>query len=187
MATLMNDDAGMRPTGPGRFSRGSAVLAGLVLVPGLLVLGGLSARISGSTTENAWFQTLALPALQPPGPVFGIAWSILYTLIAIAAAVVWGHGRVPGRRLALGLFAAQLAINLSWSPIFFKLHLILPALGVIGLMFVVAVATVFAFARVSRLAAWLMTPYLVWLVFAGALNARIWLLNPAADAFQLGI
>jgi tryptophan-rich sensory protein len=54
-------------------------------------------------------------------------------------------------------------------------------------MFVIALATTFAFARVSRLAAWLMVPYLVWLCFAAALNARIMVLNPAADAFQQGI
>jgi benzodiazapine receptor len=173
------------PTTPAR--RGSIVRAGIVLVPLLLVLGGLSARVSGSTEDNSWFQTLALPALQPPGPVFGIAWSILYTVIAISAAIVWGHKAAPGRRLALALFAIGVLINLTWSPTFFRFHLISPALGIIGVMLVVAIATTFAFARVSRVAAWLMVPYLVWLCFAAALNARIMVLNPAADAFQLGI
>ena len=161
--------------------------AGIVLVPLLLVLGGISARMSGSTTQNGWYQTLALPALQPPGPVFGIAWSILYTVIAVSAAIVWGHKRARGRALALGLFAVGIAINLAWSPTFFRFHLILPALIVIGVMFVVAVATTFAFARVSRVAAWLLVPYLVWLCFAAALNARVMVLNPMADAFQLGV
>lgn len=167
--------------------RGSQIRAAIVLVPLLLVLGGLSARVSGSTEDNAWFQTLALPALQPPGPVFGIAWSILYTVIAIAAAIVWGHKKAPGRTLALALFAVGMAINLMWSPVFFRFHLILPALVIIGVMLIVAVATTFAFARVNRVAAWLMVPYLVWLCFAGALNARVMVLNPEADAFQLGI
>jgi tryptophan-rich sensory protein len=165
----------------------SAWRAGIVLVPLLLVLGGLSARVSGSTEDNAWYQTLTLPALQPPGPVFGIAWSLLYTLIAISAAIVWGHKRTPGRTLALVLFGIGVAINLSWSPAFFRFHLLTPALGIIGLMLIVALATTFAFGRVSRLAAWLMVPYLVWLCFAGALNASVIMLNPAADAFQLGI
>jgi tryptophan-rich sensory protein len=78
-------------------------------------------------------------------------------------------------------------INLTWSPVFFRAHLILPALGIIVLMLVVAVATTFAFARVSRVAAWLLLPYLVWLGFALSLNASIWQLNPTADALQLGI
>ena len=168
-------------------SRGSMVRAGIVMVPLLLVMGGLSARLAGSTEDNGWYQTLTLPALQPPGPVFGIAWSILYTVIAVAAAIVWGHKQAPGRRLALGLFALGVVINLAWSPVFFRFHLILPALVIIGVMFIVAVATTFAFGRVNRVAAWLMVPYLVWLCFAGALNARVMVLNPAADAFQLGI
>ncbi len=157
------------------------------MVPLLMVLGGLSARYSGSTEDNGWYQTLTLPALQPPGPVFGIAWSILYTVIAIAAAIVWGHKRAPGRTLALALFAIGVAINLTWSPTFFRFHLITPALGIIVVMLIVAIATTFAFARVSRVAAWLMVPYLVWLCFAGALNARIMVINPAADAFQLRV
>jgi tryptophan-rich sensory protein len=161
--------------------------AGIVFVPLLLLLGGLSARVSGSTDDNPWYQSLVLPALQPPGPVFGIAWSILYTTIGIAVAIVWGHKRSPGRGLALGLFALGFAVNLTWSPVFFRLHLILPALVIIAVMLVVAVATTFAFARVSRVAAWLMLPYLVWLGFAMALNASIWMLNPTADALQLGI
>ncbi|WP_188761372.1 TspO/MBR family protein [Sandarakinorhabdus glacialis] len=168
-------------------SRGSQWRAAIVLAPLLLVLGGLSARFAGSTEDNGWFQTLALPALQPPGPVFGIAWSILYTLLGVAAAIVWGHKAAAGRGLALGLFAVGMVINLAWSPVFFRFHMILPALLIIALMLVVAVVTTFAFARVSRLAAWLMLPYLVWLSFALALNARILVLNPAADEFQIGI
>jgi tryptophan-rich sensory protein len=168
-------------------SRGSMWRAGIVLVPLLLVLGGLSARFSGSTVENAWYQTLILPALQPPGPVFGIAWSILYTLLGVSAAIIWGHKQAPGRTLALGLFAVGFAINLAWSPAFFRFHMMTPALGILAVMLIVALATTFAYARVSRVAAWMMVPYLVWLCFAGALNARIILLNPAADAFQLGV
>ena len=167
--------------------RGSMWRAGVVLVPLLLLLGGLSARVSGSTEENAWYQTLVLPALQPPGPVFGIAWSILYTTIAISAAIIWGHKRAPRRGMALGLFALGFVINLLWSPVFFRLHLILPAMVIIAVMLVIAVVTTFAFARISRVAAWLMLPYLVWLGFALSLNASIWQLNPTADALQMGI
>ena len=172
---------------PGVLHRASAWRAGIVLVPLLLVLGGMVARLSGSTEDNGWYQSLALPELQPPGPAFGIAWSMLYTLLGISAAIVWGHKRARGRGAALALFAIGFAINLSWSPVFFRFHLILPALAIIGVMLVVALATTFAFARVSRVAAWLLVPYLVWLCFAGALNARIMVLNPAADAFQQGV
>ena len=152
---MASADFDTRPT------RGSIWRAGIVLVPLLLVLGGLSAQLSGSTEDNRWYQTLVLPALQPPGPVFGIAWSILYSMIAIAAAIIWGHKAAPGRSLALGLFALGFAINLTWSPVFFRLHLIVPALAIIGVMLVLAIGTIFAFARVSRVAAWLLLPYVV--------------------------
>ncbi|WP_310495979.1 TspO/MBR family protein [Sandarakinorhabdus sp.] len=173
--------------GAPQFLRGSFFRAAIVMVPLLLLLGGLSARLSGSTTDNGWYQTLTLPSLQPPGPVFGIAWSVLYTLIALAFAFAWATRPAPHRRLALGLFLLGFAINLTWSPVFFRLHMITVALGIIAVMFIVAVATTFAFGRVNRLAAWLMLPYLVWLCFAGALNARILLLNPNADALQMGV
>jgi tryptophan-rich sensory protein len=163
--------------------RGAAIRAGLVLVPLLLFLGGLSARVSGSTEDNPWYRGLHLSPLQPPGIVFPIAWSILYTLIAVAAAIVWGHKGAAGRGLALGLFALQLALNFSWSPAFFQQHLILPSLLLIGGIFGVALAATVLFGRISRLAAWLMVPYLVWLGFATALNYDVWRLNPGADAF----
>lgn len=169
------------------FSTGSFTRAALVAVPGILAAGGLAARIAGSTDANPWYQSLTLPALQPPGPVFGIAWSILYTLIALALAMVWGTQGAPGKRLAIGLFGLGLAINFTWSPVFFNLHMISAALGIIVVMLIVALATTFAFGRVNRLAAWLMVPYLVWLCFATGLNASILMLNPMADAMQMGI
>ena len=167
--------------------RGSLFRAAIVLLPLLLFLGGLSARVSGSTEYNAWYQSLTLPLLQPPGPVFGIVWSILYVMIAMAAALIWASKGARGRGLALALFAVGFAVNLSWSPAFFRAHLIAVALGIIAVMFIVALATTLLFGRINRLAAWLMVPYLVWLCFAAGLNARILMLNPGADALQLGI
>ncbi len=167
--------------------------AALVLVPGILLAGGLVARVSGSTDSNPWYQSLVLPAFQPPGPLFGIAWAILYTLIGFAVALVWGTrpadagAATPGRRLALALFGAGLLVNFAWSPLFFRLHMIAAALAVIAVMLVLALATTWAFSRVNRLAGWLMLPYCGWLCFAGLLNARILMLNPMADAMQLGV
>lgn len=161
-------------------NRGSAFRASIILVPLLELLGGVAAGISGTTQTNPWYRDLALPLYQPPGPVFGIVWSLLYAALAIAAALVWAHKSAPGRGGALLLFALQLALNLVWSPLFFKVHAMLSALVLIGAIFVVALATTFAFGRISRTAAWLMTPYLAWLCVAAALNYRIWQLNPAA-------
>ncbi|MGL4543605.1 MAG: TspO/MBR family protein [Polymorphobacter sp.] len=163
-------------------NRGSAFRAAIILVPLFELLGGLMARVSGSTETNLWFLGLTLPLYQPPGPVFGIVWSILYALMAIAVALVWAHKSAPGRSVALLLFAAQLLLNLGWSPLFFNYHQILPSLGLIGAIFALALATTLAFGRISRAAAWLMVPYLAWLGVAAALNFRIWQLNPGASA-----
>ena len=169
------------------FSTGSFARAAIVAVPAILLLGGLMARVSGSTEGNPWYQSLILPVFQPPGPLFGIAWSILYTMIAFALAVVWGTRAAPGKRLAIALFAVGFAINLTWSPVFFRFHMISAALAIIVVMLVVAIVTTWAFWRVNRVAGWLMLPYLAWLCFAATLNTSIMMLNPMADAMQLGV
>jgi tryptophan-rich sensory protein len=169
------------------FSTGSFARAAIVALPGILFAGGIAARIAGSTEANPWYQSLNLPVFQPPGPVFGIAWAILYTLIALALALVWGTRDAPGRRLAIALFATGFAINLLWSPLFFRFHMISAALAVMAAMLIVAGLTSWAFFRVNRLAGWLMLPYVAWLCFAGALNASILMLNPMADAMQMGV
>lgn len=169
------------------FATGSFARAAVVAVPAILLMGGLVARVAGSTETNPWYQSLILPAFQPPGPLFGIAWSILYTLIALGLAVVWGTRDVGGKRLAIALFAVGFAVNLTWSPVFFRLHMIAAALGIIAVMLVLALATTWAFWRINRLAGWLMLPYCAWLLFAATLNISILMLNPMADAMQLGI
>ncbi|WP_310475189.1 TspO/MBR family protein [Sandarakinorhabdus sp.] len=174
------------------FSTGSFTRAAIVAVPAILLLGGLMARIAGSTETNAWYQSLSLPVFQPPGPLFGIAWAILYTLIGTAFAMIWGtklgeNAPVRGKRLAIALFVVGFAINLTWSPVFFRLHMISAALGIIAVMLLVAIATTWSFWRVNRVAGWLMLPYCAWLCFAAALNISIMMLNPMADAMQLGI
>ena len=168
-------------------STGSFSRAAIVAVPAILLMGGLVARTAGSTDTNPWYQSLTLPVFQPPGPLFGIAWAILYTLMGVAFAIVWGTKKVPGKRLAIALFAVGFAINLTWSPVFFRLHMISAALAIIAVMLLVAITTTWCFWRVNRLAGWLMLPYCAWLCFAGALNIAIMMLNPMADAMQLGV
>jgi translocator protein len=174
------------PTEPW-FSTGSFVRAALVAVPGILFAGGLAARVAGSTDLNPWYQSLTLPVFQPPAALFGIAWAILYTLIGFALAFVWGTRGAKGKGLAIGLFALGFVLNMAWSPLFFRLHMISAALGLIAVMLIVAIATCWACWRVNRVAGWLLLPYIAWLGFAGAINASVMLLNPTADAMQLGV
>lgn len=143
----------------------------------LNLLGSASALLSGPMAGGAWYAALTLPRLQPPGPVFGIAWTLLYSLQGVALSLLWRAPRGPQRQRALGLFALQFSLNLAWSPLFFLGHQLFAAMILIGLILAAAIAATLAAGRVDRVAAWLMTPYLVWLGFAFMLNWRIWQLN----------
>lgn len=156
----------------------------LIAVPLVLLLGTLSGRYAGSSDANPWYDGLAKPALQPPGPVFGIVWTILYILMGLAAAAVINARGAQGRMVAIGLFVLQLALNLCWSPLFFRAHQIGGSLALLVAILLAAVATTIAFARVRRIAAWLMLPYLLWLGFAAVLNWRIMELNPDGSRFH---
>src|SRR6056297_1215784 len=128
--------------------------------------------------NSQWFQSLMLPWFYPPPWAFGVVWTLLFTLIGVAAYLIYrrGTGRRPVR-LALGLFGLQMVVNVAWSPAFFELQDLPLALGVIALLWLLIVATVRAFDRVDRPAALLLVPYLVWVSFAAILNYSIWQLN----------
>jgi len=152
----------------------------VVTVPAILALGILSGRASGSGYGNPWFDRLVKPEFMPPGWMFGAAWTTLYILLGLALALILRARGGRGRSMALALFGAQMLLNLAWSPLFFAMHQILPALLTIIAMLGLSIAAAFLFARISKPAAWLMIPYLAWLSFASLLTWRILQLNPGA-------
>lgn len=158
----------------------------VVTVPLVLLLGIASGRLAGSGYDNPWFAVLRKPAAMPPGWAFGAAWTILYILQGVALAMILNARGNRLRGIAIALFAAQLAANLAWSPVFFAMHQVTAAYWLILLMIVLAFATVLVFAQVRKAAAWLMVPYLAWLCFAAALNGDIKRLNPDAERLVPG-
>lgn len=153
----------------------------IVIVPLILLLGFASGRSVPAGSENGWYMALTKPELTPPGWVFPVAWTALYVLIGLALAMI-AHARgATGRGVAIGLFVAQFALNLAWTPLFFGAHRVGLALFVLVAILLLSIATTVAFSRIRRGAAWLMVPYLVWLSFAGVLNWRIGQLNPDAE------
>ena len=147
-------------------------LALVFFVGGCLLVGGLA----GFATVNgvkAWYPTIAKPSWTPPDAVFGPVWTALYLAMGVAAWRVWRHGPSPRVARALTLFGVQLGLNAAWSPIFFALHRPAVALAVIVALDVALAATVLAFRRVDRVAALVLVPYLLWCLFATALNAAI--------------
>jgi benzodiazapine receptor len=137
-----------------------------------------TAGIGGVVTARSldgWYRRLDKPPWTPPGQVFGPVWSLLYGAQAVAAWLVW---RSDGERApALELYGAQLALNLGWTLLFFGLRRPGWAVLEIAVLWVAIAATIAAFRRRSRAAAWLLLPYLAWVSFALALNVAIWRRN----------
>ncbi len=159
----------------------------LVTVPLIVIAGSLIGILSNGGEANIWYAPLAKPSFQPPGWMFGAVWTTLYTMMGIALATILNEASSPQRKLVLGLFAAQLALNFAWSPIFFGGGMIDVGLLVILVMNVLVTMTIIAFWKIRPLAGALLIPYLAWLCIAAALNHETGRLNPGADTAPLGL
>lgn len=152
----------------GLTAREGIIALGVIL--SVNALGAVPAVFSGSDTS--WIDR---PWFYPPEILFPVVWTLLFTLMGAALFIVWRHGTDQRRvRVALGVFAVQFALNLSWTPVFFGLQRADLGLVVIAVLWVTIVATVVMFARVSRIAAALLVPYLGWVSFAVVLNYAIY-------------
>jgi benzodiazapine receptor len=140
--------------------------------------GGIGA-IFTSASIPTWYASLNKPAFNPPNTVFFPVWTTLYTLMGIAAFLVWRKGlQERPVRVALGIFAIQLVLNTSWSIIFFGLQSLFVALIVIVFLWVVILVNIVTFWRISKAAGALLIPYILWVSFATLLNYSVWMLNP---------
>jgi translocator protein len=167
------DTYGFRKAVPVSRSRQIAGLAVSLLIVFLAAsVGSYFTNLSVKT----WYPTLVKPSWTPSGVTIGIVWTVLYALMAIAAWIVWQYG---GRLLqrSFVLYAIQLILNVGWSALFFGIRS--PGLALLGiiLLWIAILATLLEFQKVSQLAGFLMLPYLIWVTFAGFLNALVWRLN----------
>lgn len=121
-----------------------------------------------------WYATLSKPAWTPADWVFAPVWMALYTIMAVAAWLVWRKRGVIAAAGPLALFAVQLVLNVGWSALFFGLRLPDAAFAEIILLWLAVLATAIAFWRVTLWAGLLMLPYLLWVTFAAVLNFAIW-------------
>lgn len=136
-----------------------------------------AALLGGLFMPDEWFASLQKPSWNPSGWIFGPVWTTLYTMMAVAAWLVWRQGGWGKQRKPLLIFLAQLALNAAWTPLFFGLHNPGLAFLDIVLVWLAIIATISAFWRVHQTAAALLTPYLAWVSFATFLNFTIWRLN----------
>jgi len=130
-----------------------------------------------ATSVGTWYPTLVKPAFNPPNWMFAPVWTALFFMMAIAAWRVWRRDGLRNARWALMLFALQLALNLSWSIVFFGLRSIGWALVEIVVLLLAILATTLVLWQRDRVAGMLFIPYAAWVAFATVLNAAIWRLN----------
>ena len=133
--------------------------------------------VGSRTTDPGWYRALDRPNWAPPSYLFGPVWSVLYLLMGVAAWLVWRRAGFAGAGVALGLFIVQIVFNGAWSWIFFGLRRADLAFAEIVILWALILATIVAFRRHHRLAAWLLVPYLAWVTYAAALNFALWRLG----------
>lgn len=157
------------------FSRQMLGLVGWLLISFAAAAAGAFAT---GTTIGSWYRLIAKPVWTPPTWVFAPVWITLFTLMAVAAWLVWRQGGFAAARLPLMLFLVQLALASVWSAIFFAMER--PDLAAIEIvvLWVMIVLTCIAFWNKSRSAALLLVPYLIWITYAAALTIQIARLNP---------
>lgn len=148
-----------------------------VMVVVTLLIGG-SAGFATTDAIRTWYVTLEKPFFNPPNWIFGPVWTLLFVLMGYAAGVVWSSDApATAKRRALAVYAIQLALNFSWSILFFALKKPLFALVDIVLLLGAIVWCMQLFRPIEARAAHLLWPYLVWVSFAVILNGAIVALN----------
>ncbi len=141
-----------------------------------LGIGGLSAFLTADSMRL--FESINKPPLSPPAVLFPIVWTILYILMGIASYLVLrSNGKNKQVGSALKAYGLQLIFNFFWSLIFFNAKAYLFAFIWLVIMWVLIVVTIIRFYRISKAAAILMIPLLIWTSFAGYLNLAIYFLN----------
>lgn len=145
-----------------------------------LILCFATAYVGAMATRDApvFYAQLSLASWAPPASVFGPVWTVLYTMMAIAAWMVWQRRNAPGADVAIGVFVLQLVVNALWSWVFFAWHRGALAFVNIVVLWLLIVATILLFKRIRPSAALMLVPYLAWVSFATALAYSAWQRNP---------
>ena len=142
-----------------------------------LGVGALSALFTRGNMDI--YDRIQTPPLAPPGILFPIVWTVLYTLMGISSAIIYTKGRnenIPVYE-ALKTYAIQLGVNFFWSIIFFNLEAFLFAFLWLLLLWVLIIIMIKKFYQIDKTAAYLQIPYFLWVTFAAYLNFAIFLLN----------
>jgi translocator protein len=156
----------------------SRELGRLILCIAVCELAGIIGSIFTASSVTTWYATLDKPWFAPPGPIISAVWILLFALMGLSLFLVWQKG-ISGTdvKIALGVFAAQLLVNVLWSYAFFGLQPPLAAVIVIVVLWLLILQCIIRFWYISRDAALLLVPYILWVSFAAFLNYTFWRLN----------
>ncbi|MFH1611920.1 MAG: TspO/MBR family protein [bacterium] len=143
-------------------------------------LAGLVGSFFTASAISEWYAGLVKPGFGPPNWIFGPVWITLYILMGVSVYLVWSLSDRENKdksKSALNLFWIHLFFNAIWSPIFFGLKN--PGLALISIIiiWILIIALIFKFYKISKLSAYLLVPYFAWVSFATLLNYFIWYLN----------
>jgi benzodiazapine receptor len=119
---------------------------------------------------GAWYEGLVKPSFTPPNWAFPVAWTVIYLLLAWAG---YRMAMIPGSELVLALWAAQIALNTLWTPVFFGAHNLVASMVILVLLWLVVAVMLALTMRLDVITGLILFPYLVWLCVAAALNFSI--------------
>ena len=154
-----------------------SLVVGLVIAITVCFLAASIGGFATTSSVNGWFAEINKPTWNPPDWIFGPVWTVLYLMMGVSAWLVWKQSGFNKARLALVFFAVQLALNTTWSVLFFGLRQPGWAFAEIIALWISIALTTVLFYKHSKLAAGLLVPYLLWVTFAAGLNFAIWSLN----------
>ena len=151
----------------------------LIISVALCQAAGIIGSLFTTPAINSWYASLRKPAFAPPNWVFAPVWTTLYLLMGISLFIVWNIGLEKNSvRKSIVVFGIQLLLNVFWSYLFFGLKSPLLGLVEIVVMWLTILSTILVFFRISKKAAVLLIPYLMWVSVASYLNYSILVLNP---------
>ncbi len=148
----------------------------LFCVGGIVLIGSISG-LANVGNINGWYATLNKPSFSPPNFLFGPVWTTLYILMGISLYLIIQSPKTDARNTALIIFAFQMALNFSWSFLFFYFKWPGIAFIEIIIMWISIIMMIITFYRISPVSAYIQIPYLLWVSFASVLNGAIWYLN----------
>jgi tryptophan-rich sensory protein len=147
-------------------------IEGFIVVIILFIINGII-MYNYPSEPDKWYMDLKKSPLNPPGYVFGIAWTILYILIIISYTIAFGNLDYIYWILPI----IHLLLNFSYSPVFFYYKKILGAAILTTLILIFAIITMYIFSFKSYLSVFLLIPYIIWLLFANYLSWSVYFLN----------